>query len=184
MKKWRFFYHCIFLLAWMIFSSNTYAASSEETDVEKVETIEWEQLMPADYSLDSLFEGRDLGALDDLDPKAGLLMDELQQALQSAPVVPEMNGRMVRIPGFVVPVEGENQTVYKFFLVPYFGACIHVPPPPSNQIIYAYYEPGVKLESLYDAIWITGKLKTETFSHELASSGYSIDVFRIEPYEE
>ncbi len=159
-------------------------AGSEELNGEKVEQIEWDQLMPADYSLDALFDESDLGALDDLDPKAALLMDELQQALQSAPIVPEMNGKMVRIPGFVVPVEGEDQQVYKFFLVPYFGACIHVPPPPSNQIIYARYEPGVKLESLYDAIWITGKLKTETFSHELASSGYSIEVFRIEPYEE
>ena len=151
---------------------------------EKVEQIEWEQLMPADYSLDGLFDDQDLGALDDLDPKTALLMDELQQALQSAPIVPEMDGRMIRIPGFVVPVEGEYQNVYKFFLVPYFGACIHVPPPPSNQIIYADYEPGVKLESLYDAIWITGKLKTKTFSHELASSGYTMDVYRIEPYDE
>ncbi|SIS97918.1 DUF3299 domain-containing protein [Neptunomonas antarctica] len=159
-------------------------AGNQKLNGETIEQIEWEQLMPADYSLDGLFEGRDLGALDDLDPKSALLMDELQQALQSAPVVPEMNGKMIRIPGFVVPVEGEDQNVYKFFLVPYFGACIHVPPPPSNQIIYAHYEPGVKVESLYDAIWITGKLKTETFSHELASSGYSIEVFRIEPYDE
>ena len=168
----------------MTLAVSTVHASAEKLNGEKVEQIEWEQLMPEDYSLDGFFDDRDLGALDDLDPKTALLMDELQQALQSAPIVPEMNGKMVRVPGFVVPVEGEDQKVYKFFLVPYFGACIHVPPPPSNQIIYASYEPGVKVESLYDAIWITGKLKTETFSHELASSGYSIEVFRIEPYEE
>jgi hypothetical protein len=151
---------------------------------EKVEQLDWEQLMPADYSLDGFFDDRDIDAWDDLDPKTTLLMDELQQVLQSAPIVPEMDGKMVRIPGFVVPVEGENQNVYKFFLVPYFGACIHVPPPPSNQIIYADYEPGVKLESLYDAVWLTGKLTTKTFSHELASSGYTMDVYRIEPYDE
>ncbi|WP_372742651.1 DUF3299 domain-containing protein [Neptunomonas sp.] len=172
------FASCVALLATSIH------AADEELNGEKLEQIEWEQLMPADYSLDGLFGDRDLGALDDLDPKAALLMDELQQALQSAPVVPEMNGKMVRIPGFVVPVESEDQNVYKFFLVPYFGACIHVPPPPSNQIIYAHYEPGVKVESLFDAVWISGKLKTETFSHELASSGYTLEVFRIEPYEE
>jgi hypothetical protein len=173
----------VFALCTSLVVTHIHAGDAEFND-EKIEQIEWEQLMPADYSLDGLFDGSDLGALDDLDPKTALLMDELQQALQSAPVVPEMNGKMVRIPGFVVPVEGEDQKIYKFFLVPYFGACIHVPPPPSNQIIYAHYEPGVKVESLYDAIWITGKLKTETFSHELASSGYTIEVFRIEPYEE
>lgn len=158
--------------------------AAAQVNGEPVEQFEWGQLMPADYTLDHLFENVDLDALDDLDPRAANLMDQLQQALQSAPVVPEVDGKMIRIPGFVVPVEGEDQTVFRFFLVPYFGACIHVPPPPSNQIIYAHYEPGVKLTSLYDAVWITGRIKTETFSHELASSGYQMEVYRIEPYEE
>ncbi|BBB29007.1 hypothetical protein NEJAP_1050 [Neptunomonas japonica JAMM 1380] len=82
---------------------------------EKVEQLDWEQLMPADYNLDGFFDDRDIGAWDDLDPKTALLMDELQQVLQSAPIVPEMDGRMIKIPGFVVPVEGENQNVFKFF---------------------------------------------------------------------
>ena len=149
-----------------------------------IEQLEWDQLMPADYTLDGLFDDQQLEGLDDLDPRAAQLMDQLQQALQSAPIVPEMDGKMIRIPGFVVPLEGEDQKVFTFFLVPYFGACIHVPPPPSNQIIYARYEPGVKLESLYDAVWLTGTLRTETFSHELASAGYRLEVFRIEPYDE
>ena len=69
--------------------------------------------------------------------------------------------------------------------MPYFGACIHVPPPPSNQIIYVRFEPGTKVENLYDAIWVTGKLAIEvTTAHELASSGYSLEAFVIEPYED
>lgn len=149
----------------------------------KVEEVEWDILMPMDYTFEGVFDEAEISALDDLDPAAADLMDKLMEALSSAPIVPEMDGKMIKIPGFVVPVEGVDQTVYKFFLVPYFGACIHVPPPPSNQIIYVNYEPGVKLESLYDAVWITGKISTETFNHEMASSGYTMEAFRIEPYQ-
>lgn len=158
-------------------------ASAEKIEGQEVAEVEWDALMPKDYVLEGILDEEELGALDDLDPKAADLMDKLQEALASAPVVPEMAGKMIKIPGFVVPVEGEGQKVYSFFLVPYFGACIHVPPPPSNQIIYVSYEPGVNLSSLYDAVWITGKIRIETTNHELATSGYAMEAFRIAPYE-
>jgi hypothetical protein len=151
-------------------------ATYQETD--------WDALMPPDYTLDGFFTEEELNALDDLDPKAAELMDRLQEALNSAPIVPEMDGKEVKIPGFVVPIEGENQTIYSFFLVPYFGACIHTPPPPSNQIIMVNYEPGVKIDSLYDAVWVSGKLTTKTFANDLATSGYALEAMRIEPYDE
>lgn len=151
---------------------------------ETVQEVEWEQLMPADFSLDSIFEQSDeLAAIDDFDPRAQQLMDQMMAAMQSAPIVPEFDGRMIKVPGYVVPMESEGQNVTEFFLVPYFGACIHVPPPPSNQIIYVRFEPGTKVENLYDAIWVTGKLKTETVSTDMATSGYSMEAFQIAPYE-
>lgn len=159
--------------------------ATETVNGEPVEVLEWEALMPPGFTLDELLGNPDeLSALDDLDPKAAQFMDQMMSALQSAPVVPEMNGKMVKIPGFVVPVQGDGQRVTEFFLVPYFGACIHVPPPPANQIIYVRFEPGTKVENLYDAIWVTGTLSTESVIHELASSGYALEAFVIEPYEE
>lgn len=152
---------------------------------EPVQVLNWEELMPADFSLDALLGNPDeISTLDDLDPAATQYMDQMMAALASAPVVPEMDGKMVKVPGFVVPVQGDGLNVTEFFLVPYFGACIHVPPPPSNQIIYVRFEPGTKVENLYDAIWVTGKLETEVTTHELASSGYSLEAFVIEPYED
>lgn len=152
---------------------------------EPVQVLNWEELMPADFSLDALLGNPDeISSLDDLDPAATQYMDQMMAALASAPVVPEMDGKMVKVPGFVVPVQGDGLMVTEFFLVPYFGACIHVPPPPSNQIIYVRFEPGTKVENLYDAIWVTGKLETEVTTHELASSGYSLEAFVIEPYED
>ncbi|SEG24991.1 DUF3299 domain-containing protein [Marinobacterium lutimaris] len=160
---------------------------AEQMNGEEVREITWDDLMPADYNLsfEDLYGTSEdnLDALDDYTEEASNLLDHMQQVLASAPVVDEMDGKMVRVPGFVVPLEGEDQRVDRFFLVPYFGACIHTPPPPSNQIIDTHYEPGTQLDSLYDAVWITGKLTVHSFQHEMGTAGYRLEAFRIEPYE-
>ncbi len=156
----------------------------ETLNGQKIEALEWDALMPPDFSIEQVYGDQDFGDLEDFDPRAQQKLDGMMQALQSAPVVPELDGKMVRIPGFVVPLDVEGQRVTEFFLVPYFGACIHTPPPPSNQIILTRFEPGTNLKNLFDAVWITGTLKVESFSHELAVSGYSIEAYRIEPYTE
>lgn len=157
---------------------------AETLNGQPVETLDWEALMPANFSFDQVYGSEDLSALDDFDPEAQRKLDQMMQNLSSAPVVPELDGRMVRLPGFVVPLEGDGQIVTSFFLVPWFGACIHTPPPPSNQIVHTHFEPGTKIDNLYDAVWITGVLRVEDFSHDLASAGYRIEAYRIEPYEE
>ncbi|MFC6669151.1 DUF3299 domain-containing protein [Marinobacterium aestuariivivens] len=170
---------CLLLCCWIL-----PAAAAESLNGQPVETIDWEALMPQNFSFEQVYGSEDFGDLDDFDPRAQRKLDEMMSALQSAPVVPELDGRMVRLPGFVVPLEGDGQTVTSFFLVPWFGACIHTPPPPSNQIVHATFEPGTRLENLYDAVWITGVLTVEAFSHDLASAGYRLEAYRIEPYTE
>lgn len=170
------------VLSFLLLSNSVIAADKVNGQV--VIDVEWEQLMPSDYSLEDIFSQSDqLAAIDDFDPQAQTLLDEMMQAMQSAPTVPEMDGKMVKVPGYVVPLESEGRRVTEFFLVPYFGACIHVPPPPSNQIIHAHFEPGTNIENLYDAVWITGLLKTEVVQNDVATSGYSMEAYRIEPYE-
>ncbi|HBC56861.1 MAG TPA: DUF3299 domain-containing protein, partial [Gammaproteobacteria bacterium] len=93
-----------------------------------------------------------------------------QQALISTRIVSEFDGQKIRLPGFIVPLEfGDDQTITRFFLVPYFGACIHVPPPPPNQIIYAEYDNGFKLEVLYDPFWLSGTLSTKLIENDMAT---------------
>ncbi|MBP0049130.1 DUF3299 domain-containing protein [Marinobacterium sp. AK62] len=147
--------------------------------------IEWDVLMPPDYvlSLEAMYNNPALDTLDDYSDKAQQLYDEMMQTLASAPVVDSMNGKMVSVPGFVVPLEGVGDVIDRFFLVPYFGACIHVPPPPSNQIIDVHYQPGTRVDSLYDAVLISGRLTTEVYSHELGTAGYRLEAYRIQPYE-
>ncbi|MFB9189203.1 DUF3299 domain-containing protein [Vibrio ostreicida] len=96
----------------------------------------------------------------------------------------ELNGSKVKIPGFVIPLEGDEDTVTEFLLVPYFGACIHVPPPPPNQIVYVKFPKGAPVQQLWDVIYIVGTLKTQTISHELAETGYVIEGSAIEEYDD
>jgi hypothetical protein len=103
--------------------------------------------------------------------------DPYQQALKSDKVIPEMDSQYVRIPGFVVPLEfDESQMIYQFFLVPFFGACIHVPPPPPNQIIFVDYPEGFRRRALFDPFWISGKLSTSIIQNEVATSAYAMQM--------
>ena len=83
----------------------------------------------------------------------------------------------------VIDVEfDDEQRVTQFFMVPFFGACIHLPPPPPNQTIYVNYPQGFTLESLVDAYWISGILKTSIVENELAIAAYSMEVHAFELY--
>jgi len=96
----------------------------------------------------------------------------------------ELNGSEVKIPGFVIPLEGDDKVVTEFLLVPYFGACIHVPPPPPNQIIYVKFEKGAPLQQLWDVVYVVGKLKTQHVSHDMAEVGYLLEGTALEEYDD
>lgn len=96
----------------------------------------------------------------------------------------ELNGSEVKIPGFVIPLEGDEEKITEFLLVPYFGACIHVPPPPPNQIIYVKFPKGAPIQQLWDVIYVIGTLKTETMNHELAETGYILEGSTITEYDD
>jgi hypothetical protein len=157
--------------------------------------IEWIDLIPED-DLEALMNPPDyLAEIEDGSPEDTLSSevakaiaqsndDRYQQALVSQKVRPEFADKQVKIPGFVVPLAFDDQMVVtEFFLVPYFGACIHTPPPPPNQIIYVAYADGLRLESLYDPFYIEGTIKLENHSTgDMGTSAYSIEVSKIYPY--
>lgn len=108
-----------------------------------------------------------------------------RDALVSTQVRPEFNNRPVRLPGYVVPLSyNDKQEVTEFFLVPYFGACIHVPPPPPNQILYVSYPKGFALPDLYTPFWVEGTLKIATHEHELGIASYSMTNPGLHEYTE
>ncbi|WP_431520162.1 DUF3299 domain-containing protein [Pseudoalteromonas piscicida] len=101
----------------------------------------------------------------------------------NAPVVKELDGQHVSLPGFVVPLEGNSEVLTEFLLVPYFGACIHVPPPPPNQIVHVKFKDGVPIESLYDAITVSGTIKVATWKGDIAQTGYMMEAKGVAPFE-
>lgn len=109
-----------------------------------------------------------------------------QQALESTDVRPEFDKRKIKIAGYIVPlIFNDEMVVTEFFLVPFFGACIHVPPPPPNQMIYIAHDKGLTLENLYDPYVVKGTLRAKSFdSGEMGNSAYSMDVGVIERYRE
>ena len=95
-----------------------------------------------------------------------------------------LDGNNVRLPGFIVPLEvSKDGKVTEFFLVPYVGACIHVPPPPPNQLIYVRAEKGLALESIWEAYWVTGKLSITNRSTRLGAAAYQLAADKVEIYK-
>lgn len=147
--------------------------------------LAWDDLIPADWRPDKLFEDYDIDNLDDDDPRADELMQKLETLWAEAPVVEALHGQRVRLPGFVVPLTTDATEIREFLLVPYFGACIHVPPPPANQTVYVVTtEDGAYHGELFDTVWVEGIMHIERVSNDLGEAGYRIDAVSVSPYEE
>ena len=111
--------------------------------------------------------------------------DAYRRALASIDVNPAMDGQKIRIHGFVVPLEfDEDQTISQFFLVPYFGACLHMPPPPPNQIILVDAPEGVQMSALYEPFWLEGEVSTVVTENDMAKSAYAMQLHKLSPYSE
>lgn len=164
-------------------------------DASEYREVEWVELIPDEDLAALLLPPQWLTDIDDgssLDDPAlfGTREQESEadrryrEALQSTAVRGELANQKVRIPGFIVPLNHDDQRrVIEFFLVPYMGACLHLPPPPPNQIIHVDYEPGLALDSLWEPYWIEGVLEIKTVSHFLGEAAYAIDAQKLEIYE-
>lgn len=94
------------------------------------------------------------------------------------------DGMKIRLPGYTVPFEyGSGAEISEFLLVPYYGACLHAPPPPPNQTVYVETENKIRLKDLSQAVWIEGVLKVEKQESDLADAAYTIEMTGWEKYE-
>ncbi len=187
------------------FSLLLLALISPQLSAKEFSTVEWVDLIPK-ADLDALLNPpQTLSAIPDGAPEDVLgdsVADSIERAigeavapsletqayynaLESTNIKAEYDSKNIRIAGFVVPVEfGEDQRITEFFLVPYFGACIHLPPPPPNQIIYVKYPKGLLIDALYDPFWVEGQLNTEVIENDLATSAYALAADGIKPYQQ
>jgi uncharacterized protein len=115
-------------------------------------------------------------------PEAGWMSFRAQQPDSAAPpaVVAELDGQRVRIGGYVVALDFDATKIKEFLLVPFVGACIHVPPPPPNQIIYVKAAEGFEVNGQFDPVYVTGTLKTARQFTGLAATGYTMEAEKVE----
>jgi len=177
-----------------VFTLSLISGVAGDTDVSYKE-IDWVDLLPDDdlqalmnppeWLLD-IDDGSDDDTLDLLSSGLDGSTEEARflQALKSSVVRPEMDQQQVRIPGYIVPLAfDDRRRTIEFFLVPYFGACLHLPPPPPHQIIYVNYEPGIAIDKLYEPYWVEGQLLTSEVNHAIGDSAYRITAAKISLYE-
>lgn len=165
------------------------AGASKSGNIDSAyKTIEWDELVPKNWDPAKPFRQLDLASMQDNDARAIRVLELMKKEWDNAPVEPALDGRKVRIPGFVVPIEEGGRAVTEFLLVPYFGACIHVPPPPANQIIHVVSAKPIPRLRVMDAVWVAGELKLARYAQPTAmgmgASGYRINSVAVTPYKE
>jgi uncharacterized protein len=154
-----------------------------ESNAASVQAVEWKDLVPSDFNPDRLLKKYydEVATLQDNDPRAERLAEGLRKVWENAPVVEALNNRVVKIAGFLVTLEGDGRAVSEFLLVPFFGACIHVPPPPSNQIVLVRTKDRpFKVREMFQTVSVTGRLRTQAVRNDVASASYVIDAMRVE----
>jgi len=163
------------------------AAGKSPPAAPKYPEITWEELVPPDWDPTAEFgdELQKLAILPDTDSRVQAMYVRMRKIWDNAPTVAALRGRNIKIPGFIVPLESTGKGISEFLLVPYFGACIHTPPPPANQIIHVHARPPVKGFETMDAVWVSGTLAlARSHNAEMGSSGYRLQAAQVVEYVE
>lgn len=145
----------------------------------------WEELVPKGWNPYAGLkgnEGNGPGALSDSNPRVLQMMRELRDVLDNAPTVEALNGAKVKLPGYIVPLDEVKGELKEFLLVPYFGACIHTPPPPANQIVHVVAAKPIKGFRSMEAVWVSGTLKAFRKDSVMGTSGYRMDAVVVDRY--
>jgi hypothetical protein len=146
---------------------------SSEPDRNGYVELDWLKMMPPE----------DLEALKHPPPIRHTGSTRMKQ-FGSSSTVADVANRKIKLPGYVVPIESDDQgRMTEFFFVPFFGACIHVPPPPPNQIVYARLATPIKTPEIWDPYWLRGELRVETKKNKLAGSAYTMADASLVPYD-
>ena len=161
------------------------AIRQKETGFLSAVSPEYEDAMEAKYRLQ----------------KRGVEVEKLMRQLETVEaearrleeqMVHSLDGQFVKIPGYALPIEFDGVAVQEFLLVPYIGACIHVPPPPRNQMVFVKLSEPFFVKSLFEPVWITGRITVKNTEKILpvsdgkipVSAGYTIESAIVEPYKE
>jgi hypothetical protein len=158
--------------------------SLEEAKAKGYEDVEWDDLLPEGYDPVSIL-ARYQAEIDDA-PEGSkaerVLYEKVMGEFNNAGANQSLSGKTIRIPGYVAPLETNGNLVNEFLLVPYYGSCIHTPPPPAHQTVMVNPDKGIPVSSLHRPVWVVGEIVVDQVVTELALAGYQIKNARVEPY--
>lgn len=146
--------------------------------------VQWETLIPKGWNPAGQFKSFDLAKLKDSDPRAMEALQTLRTVWDNAPTEPSMDGRKIRIPGFMIPLDRVGESVKTFLLVPYFGACIHAPPPPANQMILVTLVKPVDGFISMSPVWVNGTMKIDRTDSPWGKAAYLLKASKVEAYRQ
>jgi len=173
------------ILAFLLIINNVSFADNKE--------ISWDDLLPNEEAGVKInTTGIDMKGIPDISEFGGSkaefnrFMNDMKEfkKLQKKNALININfdGSRIKIPGYIVPLTFDGDNIIEFLLVPFLGACTHVPPPPANQIIYIKSAKGLKAEQVRSAVWVTGMLNAKSVSTIVADVGYTIDEAAVTSY--
>ena len=163
------------------------ALTEEELAIEAPKEIKWEALIPEGYQPELIFSKYQpiLEKFEDNDAEAEATYEKMMSEINNAPLNTEIDQQHIKIGGFIAPLVFLNGDIVEFLLVPYFGACIHVPPPPTNQIILVKTTPehAIDGDKAYFPVWVSGVISVEKQTTDIGEAGYRIQDAATELYE-
>jgi len=148
----------------------------------QAELVMWRDLLPDEElaALQALTDGTANPALMSRFTGEGLVDGQIG----TFNVVEALDGMIVRIPGYILPLDfAERGAAREFLLLPYHGACVHYPPPPPNQIVYLRSQEPVRFDALWDPVWVEGRIEIERVDTDLAAAAYSMVLRSVSPYQ-
>jgi hypothetical protein len=159
-----------------LLASGLLAMAAARARADDVTDIDWIDLAPADAGTE-IARLREMGVI-----QHGQLDTPFDQELGGL-ITHAFDGKRVRIPGFLLPLDFSGTGVTDFLLVPYVGACVHVPPPPPNQLILVTTTEPYESEGLFEAVSVTGTMSSMVAETMFAEVGYALSADVVEPYE-
>jgi len=146
--------------------------------------IKWDDLVPKgwDPMKGMPANAGNLAILGDGDPKAQDMYNKLRDAWDNAPTVAALDGAAIKLPGYLVPLDESKVGITEFLLVPYFGACIHTPPPPANQIVLVVPSKALQGYRSMDTVWVRGTLRAARNPSPMGTSAYRLEAAAVERY--
>ncbi len=180
MKYWMI----TLLLGGYLASVSGFTSAAETPADAEYKEVYWEDLMPEGWEPPAEEMPVPPGIADQLVEQGLEFSEEPLATIEvEAPIIEAFNNTKLKVPGFIIPIKYDDESLSEFLLVPFMGACIHVPPPPSNQMVYVILKEPMSSGQLWMPVWASGVMHTEKSTTEYATAGYTMTEAVTSKYE-